>query len=56
MDVRKSFANRRQEAPVFTKRGKLGCAYEHGCRFASLKNNDGVASIMHASHELFGSL
>lgn len=46
----------RQEAPVFTQRGKLGCPYEHGRGFAALQNDDGFARIVHASHELFSSL
>jgi hypothetical protein len=30
---------------VFTQRGKLGCAYEHGRRFASLQNNDCIGAM-----------
>jgi hypothetical protein len=56
IDVRQPFANRRQKAPVLTQRRKLGCADEHGRGFASLQHNDCIARIVHAFHELFGSL
>ena len=51
VDVRKSFANRREEATVFTQCGKLGCANEHGRGLASMQDNDCITRIVHASHE-----